>query len=312
MDTISSPTSALFGSVAHDGLKVAGAMGLLFCAPLLFVMAALGGLPGASQSAPSAAAIAEIPPEQLKVMQQVDAATGVPWQVLAAMAKLASGFGANMPPTSAGGVGYCQLPPGDWEQYGVDGNGDGIADPSDFHDCLPATAAFLLANGAQGALRQALLSYNSSPAFVDQILSIAGRYGYLDPAGIPAQAVAMARSRLGLPYVWGASGPESFDCSGLTQWVYAQLRISLPRTAQAQYDALVPVAMDALELGDLVFYEYTYPSSDRVTHVGIYEGGGMVVMATQQGAFVEEVELSDPYWAGHFAGAGRPTTGASA
>jgi cell wall-associated NlpC family hydrolase len=209
-------------------------------------------------------------------------------------------------------VGYCQLPPGAWAQYSVDGNGDGTADPSDFHDCLAATAALLLANGAPGALRQALLSYNSSAAFVDQLLSIAASYGYLDPAGVPAQAVALARSRLGLPYVWGAAGPESFDCSGLTQWVYAQLGISLPRTAQAQYDALVPVGMNALQPGDLVFDEYTYPSSDRVTHVGIYEGGGMVVMATQPGAFVEEVALSDPYWAGHFAGAGRPTTGAAA
>jgi len=312
MSTYPSPTSSLFGSVAHDGLKVAGALGLLFFAPLLFVVAALGGQPSGAQSSAAAAAIAEIPPEQLAVMEQVGATTGLPWQVLAAIAKLGSDFGANMGTGPAGTMGYCQLTPAAWAQYGVDGNGDGSADPADFHDCLPATAALLLANGAPADLRQALLSYNSSPAFVDQVLGVAGTYGYLDPAGIPAQAVALARSRIGLPYIWGATGPGSFDCSGLTQWVYAQLGASLPRTAQAQYDSLAPVAMNALQPGDLVFYEYTYPSSDRVTHVGIYEGGGMVVMATQPGAFVEEVPLADSYWAGHFAGAGRPTAGLSA
>ncbi|MBN9493984.1 hypothetical protein J0H33_11650, partial [bacterium] len=82
------------GSVAHDGLKVVGAVGLVFVAPLLLVMAALGGTPEPPQSGASAAALAEIPAEHLAVMQQVGAATGVPWQVLAAIAKVESGFGA--------------------------------------------------------------------------------------------------------------------------------------------------------------------------------------------------------------------------
>jgi cell wall-associated NlpC family hydrolase len=55
-----------------------------------------------------------------------------------------------------------------------------------------------------------------------------------------------------------------------------------------------------------VFYENTYSSPDRITHVGIYVGGGMVVMATNGGDFVREVPLSDPYWIAHFASAGRP------
>lgn len=309
MTTSPSPTSDLFGNIAHDGLKVAGAVGLLFFAPLLFVMAALGGMPEAPQSAPSAAALAEIPPEHLIVMRQVGSETGVPWQVLAAIAKVESGFGANMGPSSAGALGYCQFMPGTWAHYGVDGNGDGIADPSDYHDCLPAAAAFLLANGAPGDLRQALYSYNHSWAYVDHVLSIAGSYGYLDPASIPARAVALARARIGLPYVWGAAGPDTFDCSGLTQWIYGQLGVSLPRTSQAQFDWTAPVAMDALLPGDLLFYEHTYPSSERITHVGIYVGGGLVVMATQPGEFVKEVPLSDPYWSKHLAGAGRPTGG---
>jgi len=303
------PTGDIFGSVGSEGLKVAGVVGVTLLAPMLFLMAALGGAPGIAQSPASAAALAEIPEDHLVVMQQVAAATGIPWQVLAAIAKVESGFGANMGPSSAGALGYCQFMPATWAGYGVDGDGDGVADPFNYHDCLPAAAQLLLANGAPGDLRSALYAYNHSWSYVDHVLSIATSYGYLDPAGIPAQAVALARSRLGTPYVWGAAGPDSFDCSGLTQWVYAQLGISLPRTSQAQFNATMPVALEFLQPGDLLFYENTYPSHERITHVGIYAGNGVVIMATQPGEFVKEVPLDNAYWSRHFASAGRPVKG---
>ena len=306
------PTGDIFGSVGSEGLKVAGVVGVILLAPMLFVMAALGGSPGIAQSPVSAAALAEIPADHLVVMQAVASATGVPWQVLAAVAKVESDFGVNMGPSSAGAVGYCQFMPATWAHYGVDGDGDGIADPSNYRDCLPAAAQLLLDSGAPGDLRRALYAYNHSWSYVDHVLSIAASYGYLDPAGIPAQAVGLARSRLGLPYVWGATGPETFDCSGLTQWVYAQLGIPIPRTAQAQFDAAMPVALEFLQPGDLLFYENTYPSHERITHVGIYAGNGLVIMATQAGDFVKEVPLDNPYWASHLASAGRPVKGARA
>ncbi len=56
--------------------------------------------------------------------------------------------------------------------------------------------------------------------------SVRGVSGHLDPTGIPAQAIALARSRMGSPYVWGAAGPDTFDCSGPVQWVYGQLGIA--------------------------------------------------------------------------------------
>lgn len=306
------PSGDIFGNVANEGLKVAGTVGMIFIAPMLFLMAALGGTPGISQTPASAAAIAEIPPEHLVVMQQVGAATGVPWQLLAAIAKVESGFGANMGPSSAGALGYCQFMPATWAYYGVDGDGDGIADPFNYRDCLPAAAQYLLDSGAPGDLRRALYAYNHSWSYVDHVLSIAVSYGYLDPAGIPAQAVALARSRIGLPYVWGAAGPDTFDCSGLTQWIYAQLGISLPRTSQAQFSATMPVPLEYLQPGDLMFYERTYPSRERITHVGIYVGNGMVVMATQPGEFIKEVPMDNSYWARHFASAGRPVKGPTA
>jgi len=296
----------VLGSLGRDAIKLVGGLALLLFAPLLLLVAAFGGLPEAARSTAASSAIAEIPPDQLAVMQQVSLQTGIPWQILAAIAKVESDFGRGTATSEAGAIGYCQFTPEMWGAYATDGNGDGIADPYDFRDCIPAMGRFLVANGAPADMRRALYPYNHSWAYVDNVLAWAAAYGYVDPTSIPARAVQVARSKIGAPYVWGAEGPGAFDCSGLVLWVYAQLGIQVPRTAQQQFDWAVPVEPSQLQPGDLVFYENTYASSDRVTHVGIYVGGGMVVMATNSGGFVREVSLSDPYWSAHFASAGRP------
>jgi cell wall-associated NlpC family hydrolase len=296
----------VLGSLTRDALKVLAPLVILVFAPLLLLLAAFGGLPEATRTTGAQAQLSQIPLEQLAVMQQVDLETGTPWQVLAAIAKVESDFGRNMATSSAGAVGYCQFLPSTWAAYGVDGDGDGVADPNNFRDCIPAAAAYLIANGAPGDLRAALFAYNHSWAYVDKVLAYASAYGYAHPSSIPARAVALARSKLGAPYVWGAAGPDSFDCSGLVLWVYAQLGVRVPRTAQQQYDWAMPIEVSQLQPGDLVFYENTYPSAERITHVGIYEGGNTVVMATQAGDFVKRVELTDSYWRAHFVGAGRP------
>ncbi|MEU2180378.1 C40 family peptidase [Streptomyces thermolilacinus] len=93
-----------------------------------------------------------------------------------------------------------------------------------------------------------------------------------------AAAVRAARSALGKPYVWGANGPNAFDCSGLTQWAYAQAGVALPRTSQAQRNAGRRVALAEARPGDLVTYR-----SDA-SHVAMYVGGGQVVHAPYPGA----------------------------
>ena len=127
-----------------------------------------------------------------------------------------------------------------------------------------------------------------------------------NPSGIPARAAELARSRIGAPYVSNAAGPDAFDCSGLVFWVYSQLGLQVPRSAPEQFQWAAPVEQSELEPGDIVFFENTYPSSTRITHVGIYVGGGGVVMAVDNGDIVREVSLSEPYWSAHFAGAGQP------
>ena len=97
---------------------------------MLLLIAAFGGLPEAIETNAAPAAAAEIPPDHLAVMRQVSNQTGIPWQILAAISKVESGFGANMGPSSAGAIGYCQFLPGTWAAYGVDGDGDGITRPS--------------------------------------------------------------------------------------------------------------------------------------------------------------------------------------
>jgi len=126
------------------------------------------------------------------------------------------------------------------------------------------------------------------------------------PSGMPAQAVELARSRIGAPYVSGAAGPNAFDCSGLVFWVYSQLGLDVPRAAPDQFAWAAPVEQSEMEPGDLVFFTNTYPSSQWITHVGIYTGGGMVLMAVDNGDIVREVSLAESYWSAHFAAAGRP------
>ena len=89
-----------------------------------------------------------------------------------------------------------------------------------------------------------------------------------------AAVVAFARARVGYAYVYGATGPSAFDCSGLTSAAYASIGVSIPRTSQGQFGAGRSVSLDALQPGDLVFY-YSGPS-----HVGVYIGGGQIVHAS--------------------------------
>ncbi|NBM16362.1 NlpC/P60 family protein [Streptomyces sp. GC420] len=118
-----------------------------------------------------------------------------------------------------------------------------------------------------------------------------GRDGSVLPGGVmaggpgaasprAAAALAAARGAVGRPYVWGASGPGAFDCSGLMQWAYGQAGVALPRTSQAQRYAGRQVPLSEARPGDLVTYR-----SDA-SHVAMYAGNGQVVHAPHPGARV--------------------------
>ncbi len=127
--------------------------------------------------------------------------------------------------------------------------------------------------------------------------SSSGDRAAADPSTLGAgqsQVVAIALQYLGVPYVWGGSTPSGFDCSGLTQYCYRQVGVSLPRTSQSQYYAGQHIARDRLDLlkpGDLVFFG-TDGDADSVHHVGMYVGDGNYVHAPYTGASVRVDSLT--------------------
>lgn len=128
----------------------------------------------------------------------------------------------------------------------------------------------------------------------------------LFPTDLRAQdAVDLAARLIGRPYVWGAEGPNAFDCSGLTQYVYRQVGVDLPRRAVNQADAGDPAGR-RLQRGDLLFFS-TDTRRSLVTHVGIYEGNGMMIDASQRHGRVRRDSLDERYWIERFMGARRVT-----
>jgi peptidoglycan DL-endopeptidase RipA len=136
-----------------------------------------------------------------------------------------------------------------------------------------------------------------------------------DPAAV-ATAIAAARRQLGVTYSWGGGGstgpgygvePDAgvigFDCSGLTQYAYAQAGIALPRNAQSQFSVLPKVARDQLQAGDLVFWATDPANWQTIHHVAVYLGDGTVLQAPETG---DVVKVSPMWWDG-YAGAVRPT-----
>lgn len=102
-----------------------------------------------------------------------------------------------------------------------------------------------------------------------------------------SQVVAIAMLQLGKPYQWAAAGPNSFDCSGLVMYCYAQIGISLPHSAAAQYNRGIKLDRGSLSPGDLVFFGRT-----GVSHVGIYVGGNSYIHAPRTGDVVKVSSLS--------------------
>ncbi|MDQ4095599.1 MAG: NlpC/P60 family protein, partial [Actinomycetota bacterium] len=116
------------------------------------------------------------------------------------------------------------------------------------------------------------------------------------PSGGAAAAVEAALSQVGKPYQWGAAGPDSYDCSGLTMWAWAHGGVSLPHNSGMQYSATPRVSLSAIQPGDLLFY------GSPIHHVSMYIGGGQMVEAPYTGSQVRVVPLRTS----DFVGAGRP------
>ena len=320
-----------------NSAKIAVGAAVAMLLPMLLVAAAGGTISailGSSFGTPSRAALADIPADYLALYQQ--AATECPsldWSILAAIGKIESDHGRSTLPGIADGTenAYHARGPMQFLQPSFDGivarhtippGGHNPPSPWNKHDAIFAASFYLCEHNASHDLRAAIFAYNHADWYVDQVLAQATQYRQATSNGslgcgpalsanapvdktssdVALTAVAFACAQIGKPYVWGGNGDPGFDCSGLTKAAYAAASITLPRTAQTQYNAgpLIPRGV-SLQPGDLVFFG---TSPTNVTHVSIALGGTLMVNAP---TFNEKVRVDDFSRSSNLIGATRPT-----
>jgi peptidoglycan DL-endopeptidase CwlO len=129
------------------------------------------------------------------------------------------------------------------------------------------------------AMAQAMAIFNQTGSYPDVVLPLATNVG--------TTALRAALTQRGKPYVWGAAGPDSYDCSGLVVWAFAQEGISLPHYTGSLWNSGMHVSRNQLEPGDLVFF------FADISHVGIYLGNGLMVDAPSAG---QDVQVQAVFW----------------
>ncbi|MDL4772208.1 NlpC/P60 family protein [Actinomadura xylanilytica] len=295
---------------------------------------------GGSAAQPAAGGDAsDIPADYLKIYRDAGKRSGIPWTLLAGVGKIETDHGRSNLPGVHGGENYAgaggpmQFLAPTWSSYGVDGNNDGKKNRYDPADAIPGAANYLKASGAPQNERKALWAYNHSTKYADDVLSWARRYGgggfgvspatpvavecgdsggfvgadVKIPPGIAGRIIAFARAQLGKPYVWGAAGPNSFDCSGLVMQAYRAAGIAIPRVTTPQWNQTPHIPNGTEQPGDLIFLHYggsIYPG-----HVALVIGNGQMIEAPRPG---KNVQLSSYKGNSHIVGFTRPLTRSAA
>ncbi len=186
----------------------------------------------------------------------------------------------------------------------TDANGDGTASVYDPADAIAGAAKYLLEHGVLDNVDQAIFAYNHLQSYVQAVLYWANLYatgGYtvssatLDstPQCLPgvtltsdtavATAITYAEHQLGKPYLWGGTGPDAFDCSGLVMMAYRAAGIDIPRTSQQQWAAGPRISASQVQPGDLVFFAGSDGTPTSPGHVGLVIGGGLMIEAYATG-----------------------------
>lgn len=248
-----------------------------------------------------------IPAEIENLYVRVGGKYKIPWPLLAGIGMEETAHGANKSTSIAGAQGLMQFMPATFSSYGVDGDGDGRAVITNDADSVMSAANYLTASGVtrgpQG-VRRALWAYNHANWYVNDVLYYAKAYGGGTVLGDPTDCgagngdpdlppltdervkrmLSWSQEQLGEPYVFGANGPDAWDCSSFVQANYRQIGITVPRTAEAQRNWLangngfrVPEGQE--RPGDLVFTD-TYRGPNLIGHV-------MVVLNPAEGASIE-------------------------
>jgi peptidoglycan DL-endopeptidase CwlO len=188
----------------------------------------------------------------------------------------------------------------------TDANGDGTASVYDPADAIAGAATYLLAHGVLSNVDQAIFAYNHLESYVQAVLSWArlyasGAYSVSQAAlastpqcvsgmtltsatsGSAATVISYAEHQLGKPYLWGGTGPDAFDCSGLVMMAYRAAGIDIPRTSQQQWLWGPRVNPSQVQPGDLVFFAGSDGTVTSPGHVGLVIGHGLMIEAYATG-----------------------------
>ncbi|GAA4224644.1 hypothetical protein GCM10022254_04580 [Actinomadura meridiana] len=305
----------IFGAV---GIAAAMFSALLFV-PMMFGASRFlfgGGLGGGGSNCvnvagagaqPAAATDAKaIPANYLQFYRTAGGKYGIPWNVLAGIGKVETGHGtSNLPGVKsgenyAGAGGPMQFLAATWKEFAVDGDKDGHKDRYNPADAIPSAAAYLKHNGAPTRMRTAIFQYNHSWDYVNLVLEWAKRYAggafeVVQANGIncednelPANASALiqriiqfALAQRGKPYVFGANGPDAWDCSSIIQAAYRTVGLNIPRTTFEQWPFGKKIKKGDEQPGDLVFFNSgPGTASNNPGHVGMVVGKGKMIVAS--------------------------------
>ncbi|MDP4507336.1 C40 family peptidase [Nonomuraea turcica] len=266
----------------------------------------------------SDSAAADIPAKYLELYKEHGDKIGVQWNVLAAVGKRETDHGRSTLPgvksgtNSAGAAGPMQFLISTWggkariamsstfNGYASDGDGDGVGDVYNPADAILGAAKMLKRNGAPENVRQALFVYNRAWWYVDQVEAIARNYAKSGDVKLPPQAedecddslveaapsdvvakiLQYALAQRGKPYLWGGTGPDAYDCSGVIYAAYRSAGLTIPRTTFLQWPFGVKVLEGEEQPGDLVFFNAgPGTSADNPGHVGLVVSKGKMLEA---------------------------------
>ena len=218
-----------------------------------------------------------------------------------------------------------------WATYATVEDGKPPASVYNPADAIAGAAKYLIAQGAQTDVSAAIFAYNHATWYVQEVLGWASAYasggftvsavspaggsgsgggssasctgtGQLDalvaPTAAVSTAISFAQAQLGKPYLWGGTGPDAFDCSGLVMMAYRAAGIFTPRTSQAQYAGLPHVPASQVEPGDLVFFAGSDGTPTSPGHVGLVIGKNKMIEAYATGFPIRISTFGTPNSAG--------------
>ncbi|WP_368485911.1 bifunctional lytic transglycosylase/C40 family peptidase [Priestia megaterium] len=293
----------------------------------------------------------QIPKEYIPIYKAAGEKYNIPWTLIAAIHRVETNFGQDLNTSSVGAIGHTQFMVKTWigwsfpggtrlgdasipketlmnpaaiskyGGFGVDGDGDGKADPYNVTDAMYSTANYLAANGgASGNYQKAVFAYNHASWYVSRVMGFMNEYtsGSVEAVSIKGgsakgseaieQAIKVGSSIVGKsPYVWGGGrnqgdiNARKFDCSSYVRWAYSSAGVDLGPVSATTTDTLIKrgkvVKASEMKRGDVIFFD-TYKING---HVAIYLGDGKFLNdSSSQGVSVGD--LNTKYWKDRFNG----------